>query len=110
MMGHPAQCRTKNPRQLAERGRAELLVVHVTDMDTAPAEAGSLTTPRYVDQPQHEWVKPPPIWRPVALRPQLMQAINGNLPPALCLGYRYGASRNGKTGGPVCIRPLLGEE
>ena len=25
---------------------------------TAPAEAGSLTTPRYVDQPQHEW----PAW------------------------------------------------
>ena len=41
--------------ELAERGRAELLVVHVTDIKTAPAEAGSLTTPRYVDQPQHEW-------------------------------------------------------
>ena len=44
--------------ELAERGRAELLVVHVTDVKTAPAEAGSLTTPRYVDQPQHEW----PAW------------------------------------------------
>ena len=44
--------------ELAERGRAELLVVHVTDSKTAPAEAGSLTTPRYVDQPQHEW----PAW------------------------------------------------
>ena len=44
--------------ELAERGRAELLVVHVTDIKTAPAEAGSLTTPRYVDQPQHEW----PAW------------------------------------------------
>ena len=44
--------------ELAERGCAELLVVHVTDIKTAPAEAGSLTTPRYVDQPQHEW----PAW------------------------------------------------
>ena len=44
--------------ELAERGRAELLVAHVTDIKTAPAEAGSFTTPRYVDQPQHEW----PAW------------------------------------------------
>ena len=44
--------------ELAERGRAELLVVHVTDIMAAPAELGSLTTPRYVDQPQHEW----PAW------------------------------------------------
>ena len=44
--------------ELAERAGAELLVVHVTDLSAAPAEAGSLTTPRYVDQPQHEW----PAW------------------------------------------------
>jgi len=44
--------------ELAERGSAELLVVHVTDIKTASAEAGSLTAPRYVDQPQHEW----PAW------------------------------------------------
>ena len=44
--------------ELAEHGRAELLVVHVTDVRAAPAEPGSLTTPRYVDQPQHEW----PAW------------------------------------------------
>ena len=44
--------------ELAEHGRAELLVVHVTDVRAAPAELGSLTTPRYVDQPQHEW----PAW------------------------------------------------
>jgi nucleotide-binding universal stress UspA family protein len=44
--------------ELAERGRAELLVVHVSDVKAAPVEAGSLTTPRYVDQPQHEW----PAW------------------------------------------------
>ena len=43
---------------LADRARAELLVVHVTDIREAPAEPGSLTTPRYVDQPQHEW----PAW------------------------------------------------
>lgn len=44
--------------ELAERACAELLVVHVTDIKAAPGEAGSLTTPRYVDQPQHEW----PAW------------------------------------------------
>jgi nucleotide-binding universal stress UspA family protein len=44
--------------EVAERGRAELLVVHVTDSRAASAEPGSLTTPRYVDQPQHEW----PAW------------------------------------------------
>ena len=44
--------------ELAERGGAELLVVHVTDIRAAPTEAGSLTTPRYIDQPQHEW----PAW------------------------------------------------
>ena len=44
--------------ELAEHGRAELLVVHVTNIRAAPAEPGSLTTPRYVDQPQHEW----PAW------------------------------------------------
>jgi nucleotide-binding universal stress UspA family protein len=44
--------------ELAERGRAELLVVHVTDVRAAPTEPGSLSAPRYVDQPQHEW----PAW------------------------------------------------
>jgi nucleotide-binding universal stress UspA family protein len=44
--------------ELAEHAHAELVVVHVADFKTAPAEAGSLTTPRYVDQPQHEW----PAW------------------------------------------------
>jgi nucleotide-binding universal stress UspA family protein len=44
--------------ELAERGHAELLVAHVTGISAAPAEPGSLTTPRYVDQPQHEW----PAW------------------------------------------------
>ena len=44
--------------ELAERAGAELLVAHVTDISAAPAEPGSLTTPLYVDQPQHEW----PAW------------------------------------------------
>jgi nucleotide-binding universal stress UspA family protein len=43
---------------LAERGRAELLVAHVTGVTVASAEAGALPAPRYVDQPQHEW----PAW------------------------------------------------
>ena len=44
--------------ELAERASAELLVAHVTDISAAPAEPGSFTTQRYVDQPQHEW----PAW------------------------------------------------
>ncbi len=44
--------------ELTEHARAELLVVHVADIRAAPAEPGSLTAPRYVDQPQHEW----PAW------------------------------------------------
>ena len=44
--------------EIAERAGAELLVAHVTDISAAPAEPGSLTTPLYVDQPQHEW----PAW------------------------------------------------
>src|SRR6516225_11416460 len=44
--------------ELAERASAELLVAHVTGIRAAPAEPGSLTAPRYVDQPQHEW----PAW------------------------------------------------
>lgn len=44
--------------ELAQLGHAELLVVHVTNIRAAPVEPGSLTTPRYVDQPQHEW----PAW------------------------------------------------
>lgn len=44
--------------ELAQRGKAELLVAHVTNVRAAPREPGSLTTPRYVDQPQHEW----PAW------------------------------------------------
>src|SRR6516165_9576930 len=44
--------------ELAERGGAELLLVHVSDVRAGPTEPGSLTTPRYVDQPQHEW----PAW------------------------------------------------
>ena len=44
--------------ELAQRGHAELLVAHVTGIRAASAEPGSLATPLYVDQPQHEW----PAW------------------------------------------------
>src|SRR6516162_4822153 len=44
--------------ELAERASAELLLAYVTSVGAAPVESGSLTTPRYVDQPQHEW----PAW------------------------------------------------
>jgi nucleotide-binding universal stress UspA family protein len=44
---------------LAQRAGAALLILHVSGAKIAPPkEAGSLTVPRYLDQPQHEW----PAW------------------------------------------------
>jgi nucleotide-binding universal stress UspA family protein len=44
---------------LAGRSGAEFDILHVAAPDTAqPAEPGTLTAPRYLDQPQHEW----PAW------------------------------------------------
>lgn len=44
---------------LAQRARATLLVLHVSGAKTVPPkEAGALTVPYYMDQPQHEW----PAW------------------------------------------------
>lgn len=41
---------------LASRADAELLVLHVAEPGARrPAEPGTLVTPRYLDQPQHEW-------------------------------------------------------
>jgi len=45
--------------ELARNTEAELVVLHVAaEGARAPAEQGSLTAPRYMDQPQHEW----PAW------------------------------------------------
>jgi nucleotide-binding universal stress UspA family protein len=43
---------------LARRAGAWLRVLHVASPGHAPTEPGSLASPRYVDQPQHEW----PSW------------------------------------------------
>lgn len=48
----------KPAAELAQAGHAELLVAHVTGISAAATEPGSLATPAYVDQPQHEW----PAW------------------------------------------------
>jgi len=58
--GTPATAMASEPAMdLAERGGAELLVLHVTAAGAGPPpEPGSITPPRYVDQPQHEW----PSW------------------------------------------------
>jgi nucleotide-binding universal stress UspA family protein len=44
--------------ELAERAKAELLVLHVVDVNATPGEPGSLVPSLYMDQPQHEW----PAW------------------------------------------------
>jgi nucleotide-binding universal stress UspA family protein len=44
---------------LAARAGAELVILHVARPGAShPTEPGSMTTPRYIDQPQHEW----PAW------------------------------------------------
>jgi nucleotide-binding universal stress UspA family protein len=44
---------------LAARAGAELVILHVARPGAGhPTEPGSMTTPRYIDQPQHEW----PAW------------------------------------------------
>ncbi len=44
---------------LAARAGAELIVLHVATPDARrPVEPGTFLTPRYLDQPQHEW----PTW------------------------------------------------
>jgi nucleotide-binding universal stress UspA family protein len=45
--------------ELAAHADAELIILHVTSPGIShPTEPGSMTTPRYIDQPQHEW----PAW------------------------------------------------
>jgi len=55
--GTPTTAAAVSPAaDLAIRAGAELLVLHVTEPRArAPTEPGTLVTPRYVDQPQHEW-------------------------------------------------------
>ncbi len=43
---------------LAQGAHAELMVLHVSGANVARARPGTMTAPRYVDQPQHEW----PAW------------------------------------------------
>jgi nucleotide-binding universal stress UspA family protein len=51
--------------EIAQRAKAELLVLHVVTAGTPlPAEPGSISAPRYVDQAQHEW----PAWTRGLLR------------------------------------------
>ncbi|CAI8814353.1 universal stress protein [Methylocaldum szegediense] len=58
--GTPVTARAAAPAiALAGRAGAGLLVLHVSGAHAvSPQEPGSLTAPRYVDQPQHEW----PAW------------------------------------------------
>lgn len=58
--GTPTSAATIGPAaDLALRSAAELVVLHVaTPGAEMPIEPGTLVSPRYVDQPQHEW----PAW------------------------------------------------
>lgn len=58
--GTPATNAAMDPAgDFAELTGAEVLVLYVAAPDTPqPAEPGTFTVPRYIDQPQHEW----PAW------------------------------------------------
>lgn len=58
--GTPTSAATIGPAtDLALKAAAELVVLHVaTPGGERPTEPGTLVSPRYVDQPQHEW----PAW------------------------------------------------
>jgi nucleotide-binding universal stress UspA family protein len=58
--GTPTSAATIGPAtQLASIAAAKLVVLHVATAGTErPTEPGTLVSPRYVDQPQHEW----PAW------------------------------------------------
>jgi nucleotide-binding universal stress UspA family protein len=58
--GTPTSAATMGPAtNFASLAAAELLVLHVATPGTErPTEPGTLISPRYVDQPQHEW----PAW------------------------------------------------
>ena len=58
--GTPTSAATIGPAiDLASIAAAELVVLHVATLGTErPTEPGTLVSPRYVDQPQHEW----PVW------------------------------------------------
>ena len=58
--GTPTSAATIGPAtDFASMAAAELVVLHVATPDVKrPTEPGTLVTPRYVDQPQHEW----PAW------------------------------------------------
>ena len=58
--GTPTSAATIGPAtELASTAAAHLVVLHVATAGTQPpSEPGTLISPRYVDQPQHEW----PTW------------------------------------------------
>ena len=58
--GTPTSAATIGPAtDLALKAAAELVVLHVaTSGAVTPTEPGTLVSPRYIDQPQHEW----PAW------------------------------------------------
>ena len=58
--GTPTSAATIGPAaELALKAAAELVVLHVaTPGAETPTEPGTLVSPRYIDQPQHEW----PAW------------------------------------------------
>lgn len=58
--GTPTSAATIGPAaDLALKAAAELVVLHVaTPGAVTPTEPGTLVSPRYIDQPQHEW----PAW------------------------------------------------
>lgn len=54
--GTPSAAASIGPAlELAERTQAEVDILYVAVHDQPPRQPGSLTAPRYIDQPQYEW-------------------------------------------------------
>ena len=57
--GAPSSASVIGPAlELAQRSGAAVDILYVATQAPRPEEPGTMTTPRYVDQPQHEW----PLW------------------------------------------------
>jgi nucleotide-binding universal stress UspA family protein len=69
--------------EIAERAGAELLLVHVADLEAAPGEPGSLIPPLYIDHPQHDW----PAWTSEFVRRFASLCLHGHVHVRFRLAY-----------------------
>jgi len=69
--------------ELAERAGAELLIAHIANFSLRSGEPGTFVSPRYIDQPQHEW----PSWASEFLNRLACVCPLGHVPLRILLGH-----------------------